>query len=95
MATILPESVKQSVKQAVMGSKGGANAKLDQLAANMVEPSGDTRITSDFGTKQTNTDHWLGVNSPEKTGPMLLEDGFGREKVLMSEQRLLSDAVLT
>lgn len=39
------------------------------------------RITSDWGTKQTNTDDWLKVSSEDKTGPMLLEDGFGREKV--------------
>lgn len=74
----------ESVKQAVMGSNGGGNVKLEQLATNMVEPSQKTRITTDFGTKQTNTDDWLRVNSSEQTGPMLLEDGFAREKVLMS-----------
>jgi catalase len=76
MSNIVP----QSVKQAIMGSKG-SQAKVDQLAADMVEPTKDTRITSDWGTKQTNTDDWLKVNNENHTGPMLLEDGFAREKV--------------
>jgi len=42
------------------------------------------RITSDYGVKQTNTDDWLKVASEDKTGPMLLEDHFGREKVCLS-----------
>ncbi len=74
MSNIIPPSVKQ----AVMGHKG---AKTDQLAAHTVEPTKDSRITSDFGTKQTNTDDWLRVNSKDQIGPMLLEDPFGREKV--------------
>ena len=41
------------------------------------------RLTSDWGTKQSNTDDWLKVASEDKTGPMLLEDGFAREKVCL------------
>jgi catalase len=55
--------------------------KLDQLNAASVEPTKEARITADFGTKQTNTDDWLRVSNEKKTGPMLLEDTFGREKV--------------
>ncbi|KAK7420385.1 catalase 1 [Neonectria punicea] len=77
-----------------MGSKGGANAKHDQLAASMVEPSDKTRITSDFGTKQSNTDDWLRVNSPDKTGPMLLEDGFAREKIHRFDHERIPERVV-
>ena len=80
MSHIVPETVKQ----AVMGGHGGSQAKATQLAANTVEPTKDTRITSDFGTKQNNTDDWLKVTTEDHTGPMLLEDGFAREKVSMS-----------
>lgn len=41
------------------------------------------RITSDYGVKQTNTDDWLKVVNEDKTGPMLLEDPFAREKVCL------------
>lgn len=56
-------------------------AKEDQLKASIVQPTQNDRITADFGTKQSNTDDWLRVSTKEKTGPMLLEDAFGREKV--------------
>ena len=68
----------ESVKQAVMGH---GNDKNRQLADNMVEPTKDSRITTDYGVKQSNTDDWLKVVREDKTGPMLLEDPHGREKV--------------
>ncbi|KAF7556881.1 hypothetical protein G7Z17_g1163 [Cylindrodendrum hubeiense] len=61
-----------------MGSTKDKNA---QLASNMVEPNQNTRITTDFGTKQNSTDDWLRVNNGDQIGPGLLEDGFAREKI--------------
>ena len=82
MSHIVPESVKQ----AIMGSKG-PQAKAAQLAANTVEPTKDSRVTSDFGTKQTNTDDWLRVNKEDQIGPGLIEDPFAREKVSVNITR--------
>lgn len=59
----------------------GAQVKAEQLSSDTVHPSQESRITSDFGTKQSNTDDWLRVANGDKTGPSLLEDAFGREKV--------------
>ncbi|KAH0528163.1 hypothetical protein TsFJ059_003060 [Trichoderma semiorbis] len=87
MSNIIPPSVKQ----AVMGHKG---AKTDQLAAHTVEPTQDSRITSDFGTKQTNTDDWLRVNSKDQIGPMLLEDPFGREKIHRFDHERIPERVV-
>ncbi|KAL7802933.1 catalase-like domain-containing protein [Trichoderma afarasin] len=87
MSNIIPSSVKQ----AVMGHKG---AKTDQLAAHTVEPTKDSRITSDFGTKQTNTDDWLRVNSKDQIGPMLLEDPFGREKIHRFDHERIPERVV-
>ncbi|KAL1612187.1 catalase 1 [Paraconiothyrium brasiliense] len=52
------------------------------------------RITSDWGTKQTNTDDWLKVASEDKTGPMLLEDGFGREKIHRFDHERIPERVV-
>lgn len=79
--------VSESVKEAIMGSKG-SQSKATQLATDTVEPTKETRITSDFGTKQSNTDDWLRVNSEDKIGPMLLEDPFAREKVSIASMLL-------
>lgn len=80
----MTEQVTGAIKHAVMGH---GNDKIDQLKANIVEPSENTRITSDYGVKQNNTDHWLRVNSEDQTGASLLEDAFGREKVCYSIYR--------
>lgn len=74
-----------------MGHKG---AKTDQLAAYTVEPTKDSRITSDFGTKQTNTDDWLRINSRDQIGPMLLEDPFGREKIHRFDHERIPERVV-
>ncbi|KAL6804931.1 catalase-like domain-containing protein [Trichoderma sp. SZMC 28013] len=87
MSNIIPTSVKQ----AVMGHKA---AKTDQLAAHTVEPTKDNRITSDFGTKQTNTDDWLRINSRDQIGPMLLEDPFGREKIHRFDHERIPERVV-
>ncbi|KAL7930310.1 catalase-like domain-containing protein [Trichoderma chlorosporum] len=87
MSNIIPPSVKQ----AVMGHKA---AKTDQLAAHTVEPTKDSRITADFGTKQTNTDDWLRVNSKDQIGPMLLEDPFGREKIHRFDHERIPERVV-
>lgn len=76
MASLIPASVEKA-QQYVMGS----NSKITDLKQNMVEPSAKCPMTSDFGVKQSNTDHWLSVTNEDKTGPALLEDHFGREKV--------------
>lgn len=68
---------------------GSAKDKNAQFASNMVEPNKDTRLTTDFGTKQNTTEDWLRVNNGDQIGPGLIEDGFAREKVLVNDSRLL------
>lgn len=60
---------------------GVQDAKAAQLQQDIIEPTKDSRITTDFGVKQENTDEWLKVVSNDHTGPHLLEDAAGREKV--------------
>jgi catalase len=74
----MAQQVKETVRRAVSSSE---SSKIDQLSHVMVEPSKDTRISTDFGVKQSNTDDWLRVNRPDQIGPMLLEDNASREKV--------------
>ncbi len=65
--------------QAITGDEHGN--KVRQLAADTKEFNREARITSDWGTKQSNTDNWLRVVSGDKIGPILLQDPFAREKV--------------
>ena len=60
-----------------------ADAKQKQIDSSPLTKVADDkqRITTDFGVKQSNTDDWLKVVTENQTGPMLLEDSAGREKV--------------
>lgn len=77
MASIIPSAL-QAAKKTVMGSRGD---KIADLSRDTIEPTKDTRLTSDFGVREPNTDHWLTVTNDQHTGPALLEDTFAREKV--------------
>lgn len=74
MSHLVPESIKQAIM-------GPGNAKVTQLEAHTQDVTQEDRITSDFGTRLNTTDDWLRVNRDDQIGPMLLEDGFSREKV--------------
>lgn len=77
MASLIPESV-QSAKNAVMGSGGD---KIADLSKDTIEPTDKTHITSDYGVKLPDPEHWLSVSSEDRQGPSLIEDPFSREKV--------------
>lgn len=77
MASLIPESVK-SAKNAVMGSAGD---KIADLSQDTKEPTDKTHLTSDYGVKLPNPEHWLSVSSEDRQGPSLIEDPFSREKV--------------
>lgn len=71
-----------SISEKAKNMAGGQNKKVAQLSAETKDVhDGSYRITSDYGVKQNDTDHWLAVTSEDKQGPQLLEDPFGREKV--------------
>lgn len=72
--------VSNTVKQAM----GASNTrKLDDMAKETVNYHDEkNKLTTDYGVKISNTDDWLKVATEDKTGPMLLEDPFGREKVI-------------
>lgn len=71
-------SAVDKVKNMVSGEKGRKIAQLESVTQTATK--GD-RITTDFGAKQQTADEWLRVTTDDKTGPMLLEDSYAREKV--------------
>lgn len=71
-------STFDKAKKMASGEKGGKISQLDTISQGVTQ---DDRITSDFGVRQGNTDDWYRVTTNDKAGPMLLEDGFAREKV--------------
>ena len=79
MASTITSGLK---KVANVNGSASSNAKSEDLSRD-THDSTDTsaRITTDWGQRVSNTDHWLSVSNEERQGPALLEDGHGREKV--------------
>ena len=67
---------EDAVSQAI-----SSNRKLSDMKRDTIEPTSSQKLTSDWGVRQDNTDVWLSASSEERQGPLLLEDGFAREKV--------------
>ncbi|KAK3935205.1 catalase-1 [Diplogelasinospora grovesii] len=74
-----------------MGNQGNKVADLEQETK---EVSSKARLTTDYGVKQTSADDWLKAVSQDKTGPMLLEDPFGREKIMRFDHERIPERVV-
>jgi hypothetical protein len=58
-----------------------ADGKFADLQKDTVELNDKDHMTTDYGIKISDPDHWLRVASEKNTGPTLLEDQIAREKV--------------
>lgn len=87
--------LSNSIQMAHQALSKPSEAKAEQLSQHTKDYNDPKyRITSDYGVKQTNTDQWLRVASEDKTGPMLLEDPFGREKIHRFDHERIPERVI-
>ena len=78
----MASTISNSLQKALNVNGSSSNAKLADLAKDTVNSEDkNARITTDFGVKVSNTDHWLTASTEDRQGPSLLEDFHGREKV--------------
>ncbi|KAI1365194.1 catalase [Xylaria arbuscula] len=84
-------STVDKIKNMVSGEKGRKIAQLDSVSQTV---SKDDRITTDFGVKEATADEWLRVVSEDKTGPMLLEDSYAREKIHRFDHERIPERVV-
>lgn len=87
---LLNDSLKKA-QDIIMASQDG---KVKDLAQDMREPDKNSRLTTDYGVKQTTADDWLKVVDGDKTGPMLLEDPFGRERIHRFDHERIPERVV-
>jgi len=93
---IMASEILHSATEKIKGTVSGQNSKKIALLQADTKDVHDKnwRITSDFGTKQANTDHWLTVVNDDHTGPMLLEDQFAREKIHRFDHERIPERVV-
>ncbi|KAK0747386.1 catalase-like domain-containing protein [Apiosordaria backusii] len=90
MASYLPTMEK--VQHAVLGPRGGD--KVADLQKETKEMTDKARLTTDYGVKQTSADDWLRIVNNDKTGPMLLEDPFARERIHRFDHERIPERVV-
>jgi catalase len=81
----------KKVSQAVMGSP---NEKHADMASAIKTQTDKDRITTDYGVRYGNPDDWLRVVSNDQTGPSLLEDPIGREKIMRFDHERIPERVV-
>lgn len=91
MASQLPSTTMSKIQQVLSGKKAD---KVAQLAEHTIQPDDKSRITTDYGVLQNNTDEWLRITTDGQTGPMLLEDPFGREKIHRFDHERIPERVV-
>ncbi|KAF2127956.1 catalase A [Dothidotthia symphoricarpi CBS 119687] len=91
MASQILSNVAEKAKS-MTGEKSQKAADLAGVTKDVHDPS--YKMTTDNGVKQTNTDDWLKVVSDDKTGPALLEDSFGREKIHRFDHERIPERVV-
>lgn len=90
----------QSVIGATVQKAGAAvsSAMSDKKTVDMLpeirEPNTKEPLTSDFGVKHGNHDNWLSASSNDRQGPLLLEDNFGREKIMKFDHERIPERVV-
>lgn len=84
-------SAVDKVKNVVTRQKDRKVGQLDPVTHTV---SKDNRITTDFGVKEPTADEWLRVCSDNKTGPMLLEDSYAREKIHRFDHERIPERVV-
>ncbi|RPB25228.1 catalase-domain-containing protein [Terfezia boudieri ATCC MYA-4762] len=93
------EKLKETIRAAPEAVKDlTANVKIKDLQSHIVDVTkSSVTMTSDYGAKLADTDHWLKVvnpNDPNGQGPALLEDQFGREKLHRFDHERIPERVV-
>lgn len=79
MATVISDGLRKA--QEKLQNTASKSKKLVDLEADTNTMNAAQCITTDHGTRVSNTDNWLRAVDGKRTGPSLLEDQIAREKV--------------
>ena len=83
MTTAISEGLRKA--QETLRNTASKSKKLVDLETDTNTVNSDQFLTTDHGTKISNTDNWLRPVDGTRTGPALLEDQIAREKVWRSK----------
>ncbi|KAJ5895340.1 hypothetical protein N7495_007031 [Penicillium taxi] len=77
-----------------MATNSESDGKFADMQKDTVEFDGKQHMTTDYGLKISDPDHWLRVHSESNTGPTLLEDQIAREKIMRFDHERIPERVV-
>lgn len=81
MQTEMASTLSNGLHKVIDGA-ASQNPKLADIAKDTKDSHDpNVKLTTEWGSKVSDTDHWLTVSTEGQYGPALLEDGHAREKV--------------
>lgn len=83
----------QKAGEAISGAMS-SNKKLADMKSDIRVPTSSHHLTSDFGVKSSSHDNWLSASTGDRQGPALLEDNFGREKIMKFDHERIPERVV-
>lgn len=93
MAAIISGGLHKA--QEVIQNTASKDKKMVDLERSTADVHTNQPITTDHGTRVSNTDNWLKSVDGKRTGPSLLEDQISREKVCVVTMTILLFCILT
>lgn len=70
------------------------DGKFRDMEKDTTELNGKQHMTTDYGIKISDPDHWLRVGNNSNTGPSLLEDQIAREKIMRFDHERIPERVV-
>ncbi|KAJ5225468.1 Catalase A [Penicillium chermesinum] len=71
-----------------------ADSKVADMQHDTIEINNKQHMTTDYGIKISDPDHWLRVVNDKNTGPSLLEDQIAREKIMRFDHERIPERVV-
>ncbi|KAF1955198.1 catalase-domain-containing protein [Byssothecium circinans] len=91
----MASTILTSATEKVKDMTGARTQKVADLSTATKDVNDDSwRATTDYGVKINTHDDWLKVANADKTGPLLLEDHIGREKIHRFDHERIPERVV-
>ncbi|PBP27854.1 catalase [Diplocarpon rosae] len=84
----------EKIGESALGGALSSNKKMNDLKHDTIAPTSSDLLTTDFGVKQGTHDNWLSASTGDRQGPTLLEDNYGREKIMKFDHERIPERVV-
>jgi catalase len=90
----MASNILSSATEKVKDMTGARSQKVADLSTATKDVNDNWKATTDYGVKINTHDDWLALSNKDQTGPQLLEDHIGREKIHRFDHERIPERVV-